>query len=62
MAEFPASRVSTKDAEAVARWFRSEDAGRQLAQAAEFANDVIEKSRKASLIPREELNRPITLD
>jgi hypothetical protein len=57
----PATLVSPADAEVVARWFRSEDAGRQLAQAAAFALDVIEQYRKASVIPREELHRPITL-
>jgi hypothetical protein len=62
MADSPASRVSPKDAEIVANWFRSEGAGQQLAEAAAHAREVIEKSRKASIIPREELNRPITLD
>lgn len=57
----PAPQASPRDAEAVARWFRSEDAGRQLAQAAAFALEVIEQSRKASVIPREELHRPITM-
>lgn len=57
----PAPHASEADAEVVARWFRSEDAGRQLAQAAAFALDVIEEYRKASVIPREELHRPITL-
>ncbi len=57
----PAPLASPEDREAVARWFRSEDAGRQLAQAAAFARDVIEEYRKTSVIPREELHRPITL-
>lgn len=57
----PAPLASPADVEAVARWFRSEDAGRQLAQAAAFARDVIEEYRKASVVPREELHRPITL-
>lgn len=57
----PAKLASRADAEAVARWFQSEDAGRQLAQAAAFALDVIEEYRKASVISREELHRPITL-
>jgi hypothetical protein len=57
----PAPRVSPADAEVVARWFQSEDAGRQLAQAAAYARDVIEQFNRASVIPPEELYRPITL-
>lgn len=57
----PAPLVSATDREAVARWFQSEDAGRQLAQAAAYARGVIEDFNRASVIPPEELNRPITL-
>jgi hypothetical protein len=57
----PAPHVSASDAEVVARWFQSEDACRQLAQAAAYARDVIEQFNKASVIPPEELYRPITL-
>jgi hypothetical protein len=57
----PAPLVSATDLEAVARWFQSEDAGHQLAMAAAFARGVIEEYKKASVIPPEELYRPITL-
>ena len=57
----PAPLVTATDLEAVARWFQSEDAGHQLASAAAFARGVIEEYKKASVIPPEELYRPITL-